>query len=92
MLIDVDGCSLVINNAAWRLSQGLPATQEVAMAKALINERFKRIATLGIQVHGAIGFTEDHDLPLYFKRAKAWEISLGDTEFQLDKIARTAQI
>jgi alkylation response protein AidB-like acyl-CoA dehydrogenase len=92
MLVDVDGCSLMINNAAWRLSEGLPATQEVAMAKALMNESFKRIAALGIQIHGAIGFTEDHDLPLYFKRAKAWETSLGNTSFHLDKIAKTAQI
>jgi alkylation response protein AidB-like acyl-CoA dehydrogenase len=90
MLVDVDGCSLVVYNAAWRLSEGLPAAQEVAMAKALINERFKRITALGIQIHGAIGFTEDHDLPLYFKRAKAWEINLGDTNFHLDKIASAA--
>jgi len=92
MLVDVDGCSLVVNNAAWRLSQGLPATQEVAIAKALTNERFKRIAALGIQIHGAIGFTQDHDMPLYFKRAKAWEINLGNTNFHLDKIAKAAQI
>jgi alkylation response protein AidB-like acyl-CoA dehydrogenase len=58
----------------------------------LINERFKRVAALGIQIHGAIGVTEDHDLPLYFKRAKAWEINLGDTDFHLDKIAKAAQI
>jgi 3-oxocholest-4-en-26-oyl-CoA dehydrogenase beta subunit len=92
MLVDVDGCSLVVNNAAWRLSQGLPTTQEVAIAKALINEKFKRIAALGIQIHGAIGFTQDHDMPLYFKRAKAWEINLGNTDFHLDKIAKAAQI
>jgi alkylation response protein AidB-like acyl-CoA dehydrogenase len=92
MLVDVDGCSLVVYNAAWRLSEDLPAAQEVAMAKALINEGFKRITALGIQIHGAIGFTEDHDLPLYFKRAKAWEINLGDTNFHLDKIAEAAQL
>ena len=92
MLVDVDGCSLVIYNAAWRLSKGLPAAQEVAMAKALINEGFKRIAASGVQIHGAIGFTEDHDLPLYFKRAKAWEINLGNTDFHLDKIAKAAQV
>jgi alkylation response protein AidB-like acyl-CoA dehydrogenase len=62
------------------------------MAKALINERFKRITALGIQIHGAIGFTEDHDLPLYFRRAKAWEVNLGDTNFHLDKIAQAAQL
>lgn len=92
MLLDVDGCCLLVYNAAWRLSQRLPATREVAIAKALINERFKRIAALGIQIHGAIGFTQDYDLPLYFKRAKAWEINLGNTEFHLDKIAKAAQI
>jgi alkylation response protein AidB-like acyl-CoA dehydrogenase len=92
MLVDVDGCSLVVYNAAWRLSEGLPATQEVAMAKALINEGFKRITALGTQIHGAIGFTEDHDLPLYFKRAKAWEMNFGDTSFHLDKIAEAAQL
>jgi len=26
-----------------------------------------------------MGFTDEHDLPLYFKRAKDWELSLGDT-------------
>jgi alkylation response protein AidB-like acyl-CoA dehydrogenase len=92
MLVDVDGCSLMVYNAAWRLSEGLPAAQEAAMAKAFINEGFKRIAASGIQIHGAIGVTEDHDLPLYFKRAKAWEINLGDTNFHLDKIAKAAQI
>ena len=60
--------------------------------KTLLGERFKCAVSPGIQFHGAIGFTEDHDLPLYFKRAKAWEINLGDTNFHLDKIAKAAQI
>jgi alkylation response protein AidB-like acyl-CoA dehydrogenase len=92
MLVDVDGCSLLTYSAAWRLGEGLPARQEVAMAKSLANEKCRRIAALGIQIHGAIGFTEEHDLPLYFKRAKAWEMSLGDSSFHLDRIARAAQI
>jgi alkylation response protein AidB-like acyl-CoA dehydrogenase len=92
MLVDVDGCSLVTYNAAWRLGEGLPAAQEVAMAKSLISEKFKRTTALAIEIHGAIGFTEEHDLPLYFKRAKAWEINLGDAGFHLDRIAKTAGV
>jgi alkylation response protein AidB-like acyl-CoA dehydrogenase len=92
MLVDVDGCSLVTYKAAWRLGEGLPAAQEVAMAKSLISEKFKRAAALAIEIHGAIGFTEEHDLPLYFKRAKAWEINLGDAGFHLDRIAKTAGV
>jgi alkylation response protein AidB-like acyl-CoA dehydrogenase len=92
MLVDVDGCSLLTYSAAWRLGEGLPARQEVAMAKSLTSQKFKRIAALGIQIHGAIGFTEEHDLPLYFKRAKAWELSLGDSSFHLDSIAKALQV
>jgi alkylation response protein AidB-like acyl-CoA dehydrogenase len=92
MLVDVDGCALMMYYAAWRLSEGLEAAREVAMAKSLLNERLKRVAALGVQIHGAIGFTEEHDLPLYFKRAKAWETSLGDTRFHLDRIARAVGV
>lgn len=92
MLVDVDGCSLLTYNAAWRLSEGLPAAKEVAMAKSLTNEKFGRIAGSGIQIHGAIGFTEEHDLSLFFKRAKAWEINLGDTNFHLERIAEMAHL
>jgi alkylation response protein AidB-like acyl-CoA dehydrogenase len=92
MLVDVDGCSLMTYNAAWRLQEGLPAAREVAMAKALLNEKFRRIVAQAVQIHGAIGFTDEHDVPLYFKRAKAWELSLGDTQFHLDRIAKAAQV
>lgn len=92
MLVEADGCSLVVNNAAWRLSEGLQAAQEVSIAKTLTNESFKRIAALCLQIHGAIGFTEDHDMPLYYKRAKAWEVNLGDTHFHLEKLADIAGI
>ena len=87
MLVEADGSSLMVNNAAWRLSEGLPATQEVSMTKILTNEFFRHIAALCLQIHGAIGFTEDHDIPLYFKRAKAWEINLGTTSYHLNKLA-----
>lgn len=87
MAIDVLGCSLLTYKAAWCLSKGLPASREVAMAKAKTSERFRNVTALSHEIHGAIGFSEDHDLHLYFKRAKAWELSLGDAYFHLDKIA-----
>jgi 3-oxocholest-4-en-26-oyl-CoA dehydrogenase beta subunit len=86
MLVKSDGIALMVYNTAWRLDEGLPAAREVAMTKALANEFFREIAALCIQIHGAIGFTEDYDAQLYFKRAKAWEISLGSTDFHLDRV------
>ncbi len=92
MFTDIETCSLVIYQTVWRLASGLPASREVSMSKALVSEAFKKAATSSHQIHGAIGFTEDHDLPLYFKRAKAWEISLGDAYFHLNKLATQAGI
>ena len=92
MLVEIEGGSLVVTEAAWQLSEGLSAIQQVHMAKALVNESFRRAASLCLEIYGAISFTEDHDVSLYFKRAKGWEIDLGNTHFHLDKLARLANI
>jgi len=92
MITEVDGCFLITYEAAWKLSQGLPASHDVFMAKAYVSEKFRQIVTVAHEIHGAIGFTEDHDLPLYFKRAKAWEYSFGDSPFHLNKVAKIAGI
>jgi len=92
MLVVTDGCAMMVYNTAWRLSEGLPAEQEVSMTKAITNESLKRVATLAFQSHGAIAFTEDHDIPLYYKRTKAWEPNMGSTQFHLEKLAKSAGI
>jgi len=90
MLSCVDGAEVITYRAALRLSEGLPATDEVAMAKAWLSDRMVWLTTTAHRVHGAIGFCEIHDLPLYSKRAAAWEASFGDAEFHLNKLALAA--
>jgi alkylation response protein AidB-like acyl-CoA dehydrogenase len=92
MLLDSDGCALMVHNAAWLLSEGLPATRQVSMTKAITNEGLRHVASLSFQTHGAIAFTEDHDIPVYYKRAKTWEISLGGTHYHLDKVAALSNV
>jgi len=41
----------------------------------------------GIKVHGAIGFTMDHDIGCYFRRVKSSEYMLGDTDMHLERVA-----
>jgi 3-oxocholest-4-en-26-oyl-CoA dehydrogenase beta subunit len=91
MIVKVDGMSLMVYNTAWRMDEALPASREVAMTKALANEFFREITAQCIQIHGAIGFTEDHDAHLFYKQAKAWEISLGSTDYHLDRIYELSQ-
>jgi alkylation response protein AidB-like acyl-CoA dehydrogenase len=41
----------------------------------------------GLQVHGGIGFTWEHDMHLYVKRAQLDQVSYGDAAFHRDRIA-----
>ena len=88
MATDVEGSMFIAYQAAWMVSEALPCSKEVAMAKAWVGDAFRRITLLGHQVHGAIGFTEDHDLTLYSRRSRAWETAFGDSYFQREIIAQ----
>lgn len=86
MLVDAEGARLAAYQAAWRLSQGLPAAREVAIAKAWAGQACQRVCASAHQVHGAIGFTQDHILNLYTKKASAAASSFGDGDFWLEKL------
>jgi alkylation response protein AidB-like acyl-CoA dehydrogenase len=64
--------------AAWAIAARAPdAAVAAAMAKAMCTEMFRYVAGAAIQIHGGIGFTWEHDLHFYFKRAKFLEFALG---------------
>jgi 3-oxocholest-4-en-26-oyl-CoA dehydrogenase beta subunit len=88
MASDVDGARFSTYQAAWHISEGMPAATEVAVAKAWMNEAFGRVITLAHQVHGAIGCTLDHDLQYYTKRGKQGELSYGDAEYYREIVAQ----
>ena len=87
MATDVEGSRYITYQAAWLLSEGEAASQEVAMAKAWVSDAYRRICALGHQCHGAIGFTKEHNMQLYSRRAKAAELAFGDTDYHLETVA-----
>ena len=87
MATDVEGTRYITYQAAWRLSEGLPSETEVATAKAWVSEAYQRVCALGHQCHGAIGFTKEHNMQLYSRRAKAAELAFGDADLHLEKVA-----
>lgn len=88
MAMDVLGSRFAAYEAIWRLSEGLEAGTEVSVAKAWVSEAYRRVCALGHQVHGAIGFTREHDLHLYLRHAVATELSFGDADFHWELVAR----
>jgi alkylation response protein AidB-like acyl-CoA dehydrogenase len=87
MLIDIDGMRMITYEAAWLLSAGLPADKEVAMAKTWMSDAVIRVAKLGHQVHGGVGYTIDHDLQLYYRRGRAAASLFGDANYHREMIA-----
>src|SRR5215510_9136672 len=65
--------------AAWAVAENDPAARlAVSIAKAHCSDAARETANRGVQVHGGIGFTWEHNLQLYYKRAKSSEILFGD--------------
>jgi alkylation response protein AidB-like acyl-CoA dehydrogenase len=87
MLTDVEGLEYLVHYAAWLLSTNASADMAVSLAKAKANEVHQQVCIDGIKIHGAIGFTMDHDVGCYFRRVKAAEFMLGDTNLHLEKVA-----
>ncbi|WUH98711.1 acyl-CoA/acyl-ACP dehydrogenase [Spirillospora sp. NBC_00431] len=87
MAIDVLGSRFIAYEAIWRLSANRDATQEVSMAKAWVSEAYERVCALGHQVHGAIGFTQEHDLHLFSQHAMSTSLSFGDGDTHYDSLA-----
>lgn len=88
MATDVDSTRLATYQAAWMISEELPCTREVSIAKAWAGESCQRVIALAHQIHGAIGITMDHDLHYYTRRVKAAEIAFGDAKFFRELISQ----
>jgi alkylation response protein AidB-like acyl-CoA dehydrogenase len=88
MSIDVDSARVSLHKAAWMLSEGIGCRREIAVIKGWLSEAYRRVTAQAHQIHGAIGFTKDHDLELYFRRAKAAELYFGDADYHREIVAQ----
>jgi alkylation response protein AidB-like acyl-CoA dehydrogenase len=83
----LDTSRMIAYQAASLVSAGLPCAKEVAMAKAWCSDAYKKSTQIAHQLHGGIGFTEEHDLHLYYKHAKVSELDFGDSWVHRQKVA-----
>jgi alkylation response protein AidB-like acyl-CoA dehydrogenase len=87
-VVDVAGARDFTYYTAWKIDQGLPCKKDISIAKAWTAEAYRKACVEGIQIHGGIGITQDHDMQLYYRRAKALEIAFGDVDYHLELVAR----
>ena len=86
---DVECSRPMAYQAVSLLAEGLPAATQVSMAKAWVSDAYQRVCALAHQSHGAIGFTRDHNLQLYSRRARAQEVAFGNASFHRELVAQT---
>jgi alkylation response protein AidB-like acyl-CoA dehydrogenase len=93
MLVDVENSKSITYYAAWALDEGVAEGPLAAsMAKAYVSDAYRRVSAAGIQLHGGIGFTWEHDLHLYFKRAKGSEFTFGDATYHRERVAQLVNL
>ena len=86
--IDTEAIRLTAWQAAWRISAGLPAASQVAIAKFWASEGGQRVVHSAQHLHGGIGVDRDYPLHRYFLYAKQLELTLGGATTQLRRLGR----
>jgi alkylation response protein AidB-like acyl-CoA dehydrogenase len=93
MLLEVEGARSLSYWAGWALdNEPETAARAASMAKAYAGDAGFRVTASALQVHGGIGFTWEHDLHFFLKRAKANSHAFGDSRWHRDRVARLAGI
>jgi alkylation response protein AidB-like acyl-CoA dehydrogenase len=88
MLLEVEGSRSLCYWAGWALDHEPGAGPRAAsMAKAYAGDAGFRVAASSLQVHGGIGFTYEHDLHFFLKRAHANAHAFGDSRWHRDRVA-----
>jgi alkylation response protein AidB-like acyl-CoA dehydrogenase len=86
--VDTEAIRLTAWQAASRLSAGLPAASEVAVAKYWAAEGGQRVVHAAAHLHGGVGVDRDYPLHRYFLLTRQIELTLGGANESLRRLGR----
>ena len=81
MATAVRGARHLARLAGWQVASGLSQPLTTARAKSYASHHLPQVCWDAHQLHGAIGFTWEHDLHLYTRRVLTWRAEFGDTRY-----------
>ena len=86
--VDVESFRSLVYYAIWALDQDADDAQvAVSRAKAYAADAFPKAGIMGVQLHGAVGYTWEYDIQLYLKRAKWVRPIFGDADHHYERVA-----
>jgi alkylation response protein AidB-like acyl-CoA dehydrogenase len=84
--IDTEAIRLTALQAAWRLSEGLDAADELAIAKFWAADGGHRVVHAAQHLHGGIGMDTDYPVHRYYRWSKVIELNLGTATEHLRRL------
>jgi len=92
MVSDIEPARSLLWYAAYAFDhEPRAASRAASMAKARLSDVYSRSTNRAVQIHGGIGFTWEHDMHLWFKRAKWNEAAFGDPAFHRERVAQLSR-
>ena len=92
LLLDLEGMRAAAHYAALALADDLPdAPEAVATAGAYVDDTFAHLCGEALQLHGGIGFTWEHDVHLFVRRAKVNQVLYGDGAWHRERLVRLVE-
>jgi len=89
LVMQVEAMRVAAHYAALALGDGLDdAAEAVATAGAYVDDTFAYICGEALQLHGGIGFTWEHDVHLFTRRAKVNQVLYGDGSWHRERLVR----
>jgi alkylation response protein AidB-like acyl-CoA dehydrogenase len=87
-LLGLEFARPAVYRAAWSIANDDPALErDVSMAKALASDAAVNACRSALQVHGAIGYTHEHDLHLWLKKGFSLAHAWGTAAWHRDRVA-----
>lgn len=77
----------LVNDAAYKMDQGLDTNKESSMAKLFNAEEAKWVVDKALQIHGGYGYTKDYKVERIYRDVRAASIYEGTSEVQRMVIA-----
>ena len=86
--IEAEAIRLTARQACWRIGEGLPSEEEIAIAKYWAAEGGQRVVHAAQHLHGGMGVDRDYALHRYFVLVKPLELPLGGGTQQLRALGK----
>ena len=93
MLLWLEGSRAAAHHAALAVEEGFAdAAEAVSTAKSHVGDAIAALCGEALQIHGGIGFTWEHDMHLYLRRAKSNQVLFGDPAWHRERLCKLAGI